>query len=208
MTKRIFLLKGRFWLTLLKVLALLFVGSMVLIQIPELSYDFGPKQPVEINSSKELTRSRFSKTTFASIEGIPNFDRAFIYQRYGLSYTYFTIEPYGINLVARTYEKVTDEWKDLTRFVGKLRPFDRQPFSYRIRQIYKERFKEDVPEDAFFLALYDVPKVSGWQIGAVIFASLLWGVMFYLFFFFKWMRRKEGVGSFHDDQEHQTGDAP
>ncbi len=179
---------GRFWLTLLKVLALLFVGSMVIIQIPELSYDFGPQQPVEINGPEELTRSRFNKSTFASIEGTPNFDRAFIYKRYGLSYTYFTIEPYGINLVARTYEKVTDKWKDLTRFVGKLRPFNKQPFSYRIRQIYRDKFEEEVPEDAFFLALYDVPKVSGWQIGALIFASLLWGVMFYFFFFFKWKR--------------------
>ena len=44
--------------------------------------------------------------------------------------------------------------------------------------------------NAFFIALDDVPKVSGWQVGATIFASLLWIAMFFLFFFFKFPHAK------------------
>ncbi len=182
MTKKLFLLKKQFWLTLLKCSFLVFVGNMVLLQIPELSYDFGPKQPLEIAGLEELTSERLSKTTFVSIKGMPNFDKAFIYQRYGLNYTYFIIDPYGMRLVARTYEKVTDDWKNINSFLGKLRPFNKQPFSYRIRQIFKDRFQEEVPGNAFFLALYDVPEPNAWQIGAVIFSSLLWLILFYFFF--------------------------
>ena len=183
--RRFILLRGRFWLTVLKLFALVFVASMILIQIPELGYDFGPKEPVEISGPEELTPSRFSRATFVSLSGTPNFDRAFIYRRYGLSYTYFQIESYGTRLVVRTYEEVDDDWETITQFVGKLRPFGRQPFSYRIRDIYLDRFQEEIPQDAYFLALYDVPKTSGWQIGAVALAAVMWVVMFYMFFFFR-----------------------
>ena len=88
--------------------------------------------------------------------------------------------------MVRTYEPVTDEWKDLNRFLGKLRPFNHQPFHYKIRDIYKEKFDIKVPDNAFFLGLDDVPKISGWQVGAVTFAFVLWLVMFYMFYFFKW----------------------
>lgn len=188
MSKRFFPLRGRFWLLVLKLLALLFVGLMIVIQIPELIYDFGPKEPAEIAGPDALSPGRFTKATFASLAGKPNFDRAFVYRRYGLTYTYFLVEPYGERLVVRTYEKVEDSWKDITQFVGKLRPFNRQPFSYRIRNIYRERFEAEIPPDAYFLALYDVPKPSGWQIGAVIFAGILFAAMIYLFFVFRWKR--------------------
>jgi hypothetical protein len=184
-----FLFRKRFWLTVLKVLALAFVGWMITLQIPELQYDLGPETPVQITSPDQLTRERFPHATFVAIEGTPSFENAFIYRRYGLAYTYFNVEPYGLRLVARTYEDVTDEWTQLHRFVGKLRPFERQPFSYRIRDIYEDRHGVEVPQDAFFLALYDVPEVSGWQIGAVVFASVLWLVMLYLFFIHRWKTR-------------------
>jgi hypothetical protein len=203
MTKKVFFLRKKFWLFFLKCFLLLFVGSMILIQIPELRYDFGPKQPIEISGPEDLTPDSINRTTFASVAGTPNFDRAFIYQRYGLNYTYFIIEPYGISLVARTYEKVTDDWKNLNRFLGKIIPFNKQPFSYRIREIYWEKFQEEVPKEAFFLALYDAPKPSGWQIGALTFASLLWLVLFYVFFLYK--RRRI---SFHDDEKHQASNTP
>jgi hypothetical protein len=168
-----------------KLFALAFVAAMILIQIPELGYDFGPKEPVEIAGPEGLEPGRFNRATFVSLTGTPNFDRAFIYRRYGLSYTYFLIEPYGLGLVARTYEEVDDTWKTISQFVGKLRPFDRQPFSYRIRDIFEERFQEEIPQSAYFLAIYDVPKPSGWQVGAVALAGALWGLMFYMFFFFR-----------------------
>jgi hypothetical protein len=185
MTRPPVLLRKNFWLTVLKILALSFVAFMLIIQIPELRYDFGPKEPVEIGQDGELPPGRFAQATFISLQGTADFDQAFIYRRYGLEYTYFLIQPYGIRLVARTYEKVDDDWKTITQFVGKIRPFARQPFSYRIRDIYRERFDVEIPPDAYFLALYDVPQPSGWQIGAVIFAGILWGVMFYMFFFFR-----------------------
>lgn len=89
MTKRFFLFRSAFWITVVKCLALAFVASMILLQIPELSYDFGAKLPLEISGPKQLQQEVIQRTTFASIAGRPNFERAFIYQRYGMRYTYF-----------------------------------------------------------------------------------------------------------------------
>ncbi|HPD17432.1 MAG TPA: hypothetical protein PLE19_21040 [Planctomycetota bacterium] len=175
-------LLGRVVLTCLKLFALAFVGWLLLLQIPELLYDFGPKTPVMIESPADLTPGRFRSATFVSIAGTPNFDKAFIYRRYGLDLTYFTLDPYGHRIVVKTYDKVTDDWRQLTRFVGKLRAFRYQPFSYRIRSIFEEKQGVKLPDDALYLGLYDMPKPSGWQVGAVIFASILWVVMLYLFF--------------------------
>ena len=174
----------RLLLLLAKVLFLIFVASMIVIQIPELQYDLGDPTPVTIAGPEELSSRRFPGTVFAAIQGKPDFQRGFVYQRYGLSYTYFNLVPYGVRLVVRTYEPVNEQWKELDRFLGKLRPFKRQPFHYKIRDIYKEKFDVDIPEDAFFLGLDDVPKLSGWQVGAVIFAGILWLVLFYMFFLF------------------------
>jgi hypothetical protein len=183
MIKSLFLFRPKFWLHVLKIIALVFVAGMILVQIPELLYDLGPKRPITISGPADLSFEQVPGTIFASIKGKPDFEKAFVYHRYGLSYTYFNIRPYGMRLVARTYEPVTEEWKQLDRFLGKLRHFNRQPFHYRIRDIYEERFGVSVPEDAFFLALDDVPGLNGWQVGAFIFAFLLWIVMFYLFYF-------------------------
>jgi hypothetical protein len=171
---------------ILRIAALLFVGGMIYVQIPELTYDFGAKVPKVISDPAELIADNFPKTTFISLKGRPDFDKAFVYKRYGLSYTYFNIKPYGMQLVVRTYEEVTDEWENINMFLGKLRPFNRQPFHYKIKDIYQEKFNTEVPENAFFLALDDVPKISGWQVGAIIFASLLWIVMFYMFYLYNW----------------------
>jgi hypothetical protein len=207
MTKRFFLFRSKFWLTILKILGLIFVAFMVLVQIPEILYDFGPKEPVALSGLGDLSPGKFSSSTFVSLEGTADFDRAFIYRRYGMDYTYFTIEPYGIQVIARTYEKTDDEWKKISHFLGKLRPFRRQPFSYRIRQIYEERFKLEIPQEAYFLALYDVPKPSGWQIGAMVFSSILWVALFYMFFFFDW-KSHSPARSFQEDEEHPAGYPP
>jgi len=92
------------------------------------------------------------------------------------------VAPYGARLVVRTYDKVTDQWEDLRRFLGRLQPFAQQPFSYRIREIYRERAGIEIPEDAFFLALDDVPQASGWQLGALALSGVLWVGMLYGFF--------------------------
>ncbi|MCF8131484.1 MAG: hypothetical protein K9N10_23500 [Deltaproteobacteria bacterium] len=202
MIKGIFIFRRKFWLHVLRIFGLVFVAGMIFIQIPELLYDLGPKKPVAISESKDLSTEKIPGTRFVSISGKPDFERAFVYQRYGLSYTYFNIEPYGERLVVRTYEPVTDEWKDLNRFLGKLRHFDRQPFNYRIRDIYEEKFGVIIPEDAFFLGLNDVPQLSGWQVGAFIFACILWVVMFYMFYFYRWKRES------HQKQENQPRDTP
>jgi hypothetical protein len=148
---------------------------------------------VKISRPEDLSIGRIGHATFVSIRGRPTFERAFVYRRYGLSYTYFNVEPYGMHLVVRTYDRVTDEWKDLNRFLGRLRPFKRQAFSYRIRQIYREKFQVEVPEDALFLALDDVPRLNGWQLGTAAFAGILWLVMFYLFFLFRRGGRRVGL---------------
>jgi hypothetical protein len=192
MTRYLFFLRGRFWLFVLKIFGLAFVSGMILVQIPEMRYGLSSKNPVEIAAPHELSFERFPSATFVSIKGKADFEKAFVYRRYGLSYTYFNIEPYGMLLVVRTHLTVNEEWRDLERFLGKLRPFRYQPFHYRIRDIYMDMFDTPVPREAFFLALDDVPRLNGWQVGAVIFASLLWAVMFYMFFFFKGWKRLRG----------------
>ena len=188
MTKALFFFRPKFWLSLLKIAALVFVSGLILVQIPELLYDLSSTKPVDISGPDELQSKNLSQTVFASVRGRPDFEKAFVYNRYGLSYTYFNLKPYGLSIVVRTYEPVTEEWKQLNRFLGKLRPFERQPFHYRIRDIYRDRFQATIPEDAFFLALDDVPRANGWQIGALIFACALWGVMGYMFYFYPWRR--------------------
>ena len=169
-------------ITLLKIFFLLIVAFMASMQIPELAYDFGSKTPVEISSPADLNKGSVTGTVFASIEGSPDFTNAFVYQRYGLDHHYFTIKPYGMKLVVRTYDEITDEWRQISRFVGRLRPFDKQPFSRYIAAIYEERFGVMVPGDAWFLALDDVPKASGWQVGGLMLAVVIWIVLFWLFF--------------------------
>ena len=201
MTKMMFFAKARFWLTILKILLLAFIAWMISLQLPELQYDLGPSRPVVVTAPEELTAERFGRATFVSVAGKPNFERAFIYKRYGLSYTYFNIDPYGPRLVVRTYEEVTDEWENVNRFLGKLRPFEDQPFSYRIRQIYRDKFATDIPDGALFLALDDVPRLSGWQVAAVIFASVLWVVVFYVMFLF---RRRRPLAAVREEDEKPT----
>ena len=184
-----FLLKKRFWLFVLKVLCLVFVAGMLAVQIPNLRYALGPKTPAPVETPEGLSRDRFGAAAFVSIQGRPDFDQAFVYKRYGLSYTYFTVQPYGLRLVVRTHETVTDDWRGINRFLGKLRRFERQPFSYRIRQIYHDRFGVDIPDDGFFLSLDEVPRLSGWQAGATIFALVLWLVLFYFFFLFRGFKK-------------------
>lgn len=175
----------RLLLTVAKIAALSLLALMAWIQVPELTYDFGKKEPVEINNPADLDPSRIPGTTFAVVRGTPDFSQAFIYRRYGLDHHYFTVDPYGYQLVVRTYGEITDEWKGFTSFVGRLRPFERQPFSRYIRAIYKDRFDVTLPEKAYFLALDDVPKHSGWQVGGFVLAILMWVGFFWLFFLWK-----------------------
>ncbi len=177
-----FLFRLSFWLLLLKLFALAFVGMMAVMQIPELRYDYGAVTPVAIESPEELQRLAPRKATFVAVTGRPDFERAFVYKRYGLAYTYFTAKPYGPLLVVRTHEAVDDNWKEIGTLVGRLRPFEDQPFSYRIRDIYRDQVGLEVPAEAYFLALHDVPRPSGWQIGAVAIAGTAWLAMLYGFF--------------------------
>jgi hypothetical protein len=185
MPRSSYLFGKAFWILLLKVLALGFVGAMILVQIPELGYDFSPREPVPIEGPEDLAGESFKGSTFVSLAGTPNFEKAFIYQRYGLSYTYFNVDPYGVRMVVRTYDEVDEEWRRMSRLLGRLKPFESQPFSYAIRDIYAERFQVEIGEGTFFLSLDDVPKPNSWQIGAISFASVLWFAMIYMFFFFK-----------------------
>lgn len=178
MLKSLFLLIGK-----LAVLGL--VGFMALIQLPELRYDLGPETPLVINSPKELRQQQLNRPLFVAISGRADFGSAFTYQRYGLIFTYFTLQPYGLAIIARTHERVTDDWTRLDRFLGKMRPFTEQPFSYRIAEIFQEKNGTPLPADTYFLALDDVPRLSAWQAGAVIFSFLLWCLLFYLFFFYR-----------------------
>ncbi|MBI4772712.1 MAG: hypothetical protein HY788_00790 [Deltaproteobacteria bacterium] len=177
-------------LLLAKIAFLIFVASMIVVQIPELEYDLGDRTPVSIGGPEELSSNRFPRAVFAAVKGTADFRHRFTYSRYGLTFTYFNLDNYGARLVVRTYEPVNEQWEKIELFLGKLRPFKSQAFHYKIRDIYKESFGVDIPEDAFFLGLDDVPKLSGWQVGAVVFAGILWVVLFYMFFLFRRKKTK------------------
>ena len=180
-----FLASGKFWLTSIKVFLIAFVLFMVAIQIPELRYDALGKRPVIINSAADLVPELLGGSSYAKIAGTANFDSAFVYERYGLSYIYFTLDPYGIQIVARAYGTDSGEWDKVTLFEGKLRPFDSQPFSYVIRDIFADQNDGQPPApDAFYLGVGDVPAANAWQIGSMIFALLMLAAMVYFFFFF------------------------
>jgi len=177
-----------------KITVLLFVALMAWMQVPELLYDFGSKTPVEIGIPEDLDPSRLRGTIFAVVRGSPDFSNAFVYRRYGLDHRYFTVKPYGSRLVVRTYDEITDDWKGFTSFVGRLRPFDKQPFSRYVAEIMNSRFGVTVPDDAYFLALDDVPKPSGWQVGGLILAAVMWCFLFWLFFLWRGPRVKRPAG--------------
>jgi hypothetical protein len=176
----------RFLLKLIAKLAVLcLVATMAVLQLPELRYDLSEQTPVAVLSPQDLTRNQFTQPTFVAVHGRAHFGIAFTYRRYGLTFTYFTLKPYGLDIVVRTHDRVTDEWTRLDRFLGKLRPFAEQPFSYRIEEIFQEQGGVAIPAGAYFLALDDVPAISGWQIGAFFFSVLLWCALFFLFFFYR-----------------------
>jgi len=184
------LLRKALWINLAKVALLAFIATMILVQIPELRYDFGPKEPLRIDSPDALAALAPQQAVFAAVSGRPSFDKAFKYRRYGITYTYFNLEPYGLKIVVRTHQQVTDDWRSLSTFLGKLKPFDRQPFSYKLRAIYAERLGVTIPEPAYFLALDDVPKANAWQLGAVAFAGVLWVGCGYAFYLHGWLRAR------------------
>ena len=183
----------RIALLLVKLFVMVIVTGMNFILIPEFRYDTGPKTPVDVKTPAELSPERYAVSTFATVHGEGDFDKAFIQSQYGVPYPYFLLKGYGPALVVRTAEKVDDDWKQLDRHVGRLRRYRRMPFSRTVRSVFKERFKEEIPANALFLARDDVPRLSAWQVGAAIFAALLWLILAYMFFVHGLVRRLRGV---------------
>jgi len=165
-----------------KLFVMIIVTLMNFVLIPEFRYDTGPKVPVDVKAPDELSPERYAVSTFATVHGEGDFDKAFVQSKYGVPYTYFLLKGYGPALVVRTAEKVDDDWKQLDRHVGRLRRYRRMPFSRTVRAVFMERFDEEIPANALFLARDDVPRLSGWQVGAAIFAGLLWLILAYMFF--------------------------
>jgi hypothetical protein len=209
---------GRVFLTLLKIFLLLVVAAMVRFQIPELSYDFGTREPVSIESKDELSLERFPRSTFASVQGKADFTKAATFSKHSVRYTYFLLEEYGVKLVVRTPEVLSEEWTQIDFHVGRLRPYNRMPFSRSVRAGFRELFDLGIPEDAFFLARDDVPKPNGWSIGAISFASILWFVLVYFFFIHSHIFKNQskmdkslGLGnltSAHHTQPEPAGNQP
>ncbi|MDP6635001.1 MAG: hypothetical protein QGG42_08900 [Phycisphaerae bacterium] len=185
----------RIGLFLVKLFVMLIVTVMIMVLIPEFRYDLGPKTPVDVAAPKDLSPQRFATSTFATVHGKGDFKKAFIHSKYGVPYTYFLLEGYGPALVVRTAEKVDDDWEKLDRHVGRLRTYRRMPFSRTVRAVFKDRFKVDIPADALFLARDDVPRLSGWQVAAAIFASTLWLILTYIFFVHGFVRRRKAKAS-------------
>lgn len=188
---------SRLFLAFLKILLLLFMASMIKFQIPELRYDLGSKEPVQISSPNDLSTLQFGRSMFATVRGKGDFTKAATFSKYGVPYTYFLLEEYGSKLIVRTPERVSEEWSQIDSHVGRLRTIRRMPFSRSIRAGFSKLFDIEIPDDAFFLARDDVPRVSAWSIGAVSFVSVLWFGMAYFFFIHRHIsarRKKQRAG--------------
>jgi len=129
-----------------------------------------------------LSVERFGRSTFASIHGTVDLTKAAIFAMHGVRFTYFLLEEYGPGLVVRTPEQIDEGWTQIDTHLGRLRPYRRMPFSRSVRAGFRKNFDVGIPEDALFLGREDVPRFSGWSVGAVIFASLLWCILAYFFF--------------------------
>jgi len=166
----------------LKLFLLAVVTMMVRLQIPELRYDFGSREPVEVSSPNDLSMERFAQPTFVAVAGKPDLTKAAVYATHGVPFTYFLLHGYGTKLVVRAPEKVDKEWAEIGIHLGRLRPYHRMPFSRSVRAGFQQIFDVSIPDDAFFLARDDTPRPSGWTIGAEIFAIVLWCLLAYFFF--------------------------
>lgn len=173
---------GHTVLTCIKVFLIIVVSMYFKFLMPELRYDFGPKEPIKIESTEQLEAARSPRSVFVSIKGRPDFTKAATFAKHGVRYTYFLLAEYGPRLVVRTPEQVSEEWKDIQFHVGRLRPFKHMPFDGTIRIGFREKFDIGIPEDAFFLGRDDVPQPNGWSICAFVFSAVLWCVLFYFFF--------------------------
>jgi len=189
---------------ILKLFLLLVVTSMVLFQIPELRYDFGPDKPVEIESPEQLKALAVEGSTFAAVKGTVNFDRAATFATHGLKYTYFMLNEYGDMLIVRTYETIDEDWAEVDKHVGRLKPYDQMPFSRSVRAGFSKNFDVMIADDAYFLGRDDVPHLSGWSIGASVFAVVLWCVLFYFFFVYKWVFGRSFADSIKPSAYMQT----
>ena len=207
---------GRILLFVLKLFLLLVVTAMVRFQMPELRYDLGQKRPVHIRSADELSPDRFAEATFVAIHGKADLTKAASFAKHGVRYTYLLLEEYGTKLMVRTAEAVNEEWGQIDVHMGRLRPFHRMAFDRSVGAGFRTHFDVEIAADAFFLGRDDVPNLSGWNLGAVIFACTLWCVLFYFFFLHRWIvttRRRmvaisaEAASSHHAEPE-PAGDEP
>jgi hypothetical protein len=173
---------GRTVLTCIKLFLMIVVTAYFKFLIPELRYDFGPKEPIKIESLEDLSAARSPRAVFASVRGKADFTKAATFAKHGVRYTYFLLAEYGPRLVVRTPEEVSEEWTDIEFHVGRLRPYKRMPFDRSVSAGFRTHHNIDIPEDAFFLGRDDVPRPSGWLIGALVFSIVLWCVLFYFFF--------------------------
>jgi hypothetical protein len=207
---------GRFFLTLLKLFLLIIVTGMIKFQIPELRYDFDSKEPVQINSVEDLSPELFSRSTFVSVKGKADFTRAATFAKHGVQFTYFFLEGYDTKLVVRTAEAVNEDWAEINFHMGRLRPYDRMPFSRSVRAGFRKLYDIGIDDDAMFLARDDAPKLSGWSIGATVLACVLWCVMVYFFFIHSRIGAKRAGASSvsghgapaHHAEPEPTGDQP
>ncbi|MHC4166986.1 MAG: hypothetical protein ACYSWQ_08515 [Planctomycetota bacterium] len=173
---------GRIVLTCIKLFLMIVVTMYFKFLIPELRYDFGPKEPVKIESLEQLAAARSPRAVFASVRGKADFTKAVVLAKHGVRYTYFLLEEYGPMLVVRTPEEVSEQWTDIEFHVGRLRHYKRMPFDRTVSAGFRTRRDITIPEDAFFLGRDDAPRPGGWSVGALIFSSVLWCVLFYFFF--------------------------
>jgi hypothetical protein len=207
---------GRLLLFFLKLFLLLVVTAMVRFQMPELRYDLGEKEPVHIESPEELSFERFPEATFVAIHGRADLTKAATFAKHGVRYTYLLLEEYGPRLVVRTAEEVSEEWAQIDVHMGRLRAYPRMAFDSSVGAGFRSLFDVEIAEDAFFLGRDDVPGLNGWNLGAVIFACVLWCVLFYFFFLHGWIKaaRRRLVASLgeaaspHHGEPEPTGDEP
>jgi hypothetical protein len=137
---------------------------------------------------------------FVSIRGKPDFSKAATFAKHGVRYTYFLLNEYGDKLIVRSPETPNEEWASIDLHLGRLRPYHRMPFSRSVRAGFAQIHDVNIPAQAFSLARDDVPRLSGWSLGGLIFAVVLWCVLVYFFFIHRRLFRKANVATASGDR--------
>jgi hypothetical protein len=145
-----------------------------------------------IDGPDALTPRRHREITYAVVPG--PFDEAWTVRHNAMGLTYRYVMPRRFDgklvIVIPPQVEIETDPNALGRAEGKLWALDRTGFERTIRERFSEEHGIELAEPAFALMQGGIPRVSGWNVASVALATMLWLVLFYLFFIRRPGRRR------------------